>query len=80
MLLLAFASFVGTARAFKVAESPLKFTDTPNKTEQKIVEEVVSENMQEEMGDVKKIPNPIQNLGCCPGATEHRLGMAEGLL
>ena len=50
-----------TSLAFKLSGSnaPIKFSDSHNETSNKIIEEVVSENLNADMKDINGIPNPM---------------------
>ncbi|OLP90026.1 hypothetical protein AK812_SmicGene28439 [Symbiodinium microadriaticum] len=43
---------------FKLTESPIQLTDSKNETAKRMIEEVVSENMQRDMHDINGLPNP----------------------
>ncbi|CAE7230389.1 unnamed protein product [Symbiodinium sp. CCMP2456] len=58
--------------SFKLTESPIQFTDSENETAKRMIEEVVSENMQRDMHDINGIPNPEKD-----NESESNAGMGE---
>ncbi|CAE7037360.1 unnamed protein product [Symbiodinium sp. CCMP2456] len=59
MLMLAVCWTTSLAYKLSGSNAPIKFSDSHNETSNKIIEEVVSENLQADMKDVNGIPNPI---------------------
>ena len=47
-----------TSWTFKLTESPIQLSDSNNETANRMIEEVVSENMQRDMNDINGLPNP----------------------
>ncbi|CAE7330642.1 unnamed protein product [Symbiodinium sp. KB8] len=59
MLMLAICWTASLAFKLSGSNAPIKFSDSHNETSNKIIEEVVSENLQADMKDIHGIPNPM---------------------